>query len=169
VVSFQIQLRRISDQVMLWNGPDAAAPGGAQSITLTNGVPGYRTPPPTGTIIAADRSINGGSAGDYRLGHDGYIYSVRSSNTGASEEGQWISPLSGMNQYQVRVTNAGDAINVSSGLGVWLTLGGGTLFWGYDHGNQINYHDSTLTLEFRRVSDQVIVKTIQVSIAGGLA
>ncbi len=106
-------------------------------------------------IVLADVYLSGKTECIWTLDNDGFTY--REKNGGARNQSfPWLNPQMGMSGYAVRATQiSGDVPDGT--LGAWLNLGTDRS-WGL--GSDAGVLDCTLTIEIRRVSDSVVVKTI---------
>jgi hypothetical protein len=116
-----------------------------------------------GTVAISDDSDAGLHDAAYRLEGDGDI-----SHFGGADIGDWLSPKSGMDQYEVRATLDSGNTPTGSALNAWLNLGSDRS-WALSAPGTGTFKSCTLTIEIRRVSDHVIVDTASVYLECGTA
>lgn len=108
-----------------------------------------------GTVALADDERTTSHNSVWTLGADGYTYFGYA--PGFVVQGpQWINPRTGMEQFEVMVSLAGDPLHVDSGTDAWLSCSSAPS-WGY---NMVGDAASgELSVSIRRLSDGVEVDT----------
>lgn len=103
----------------------------------------------------------GGATGWYQLGSNGVIWASAPWNS-ATTLGNWISPQSGMSNYEGRAVDN----NGCSGPSTWVNLGSNSPTWSVSTGGWYEGEQAYcwFTVQIRRVSDGAILTSARIDL-----
>jgi hypothetical protein len=117
----------------------------------------------SGAITLSDVSVAGVDRAGFKLDADGNAYELQANFGGFFQIFQWITPLTGMDQYDVRATLVGGDPPPVGTFAAWLNLGADRT-WGFVSAQPPFDKESEISIEIRRVSDGVVVASSTVTL-----
>lgn len=152
-------------RLQYWSNPNVTYNGAPMGTTTTNNnarvlnetantVANFNAPPVAGVTLSnmsVTKTVTGTAS--YELTASGFIVTSNPTNTGFTTKGPWISPQTGMSNYEVRATaQSATQFCISAGtLNTWINLGAGAKW--VDRGYYAHYGiPCRLKLEIRKAS-----------------
>jgi len=114
----------------------------------------------TGAVDIRTANIHGLTYAEYTVALDGFTYK-RTTSGAAVQSLSWLSPQSGMDQFDVRARLQSGDIPPGAALSTWLNLGTSQT-WGW--AAETVFHECELLIEIRRSSTGAVLDSATVTI-----